>query len=205
MAQATIDVPATLPAAVVDLRTVEGAGLVRAEWRYSDVKVVEVDHRSPGPDLRPSGPPNRTNDISPHANGADFDDSGWQVIAPTELDARRSNGRLSFNWYRTRVTLPAKVADFDVTGATVVFELVIDDYAEIWVDGELPRAAGQSGGSVIKGWNAENRLTIGRGVKPGQTIQLAIFGANGPLSQPDRKSTRLNSSHIQKSRMPSSA
>jgi gluconolactonase len=66
----------------------------------------------------------------------------------------------------------------------VVFTTSLDDYAEIWVDGELPRAAGQSGGAVIKGWNAENRLVIGRGVKPGQTIQLAIFGANGPLSQP---------------------
>jgi gluconolactonase len=50
------------------------------------------------------------------------------------------------------------------------------------VDGELPRVAGQSGGSVIKGWNAENRLVIGRGVKPGQTIQLAIFVINGPIS-----------------------
>jgi gluconolactonase len=48
----------------------------------------------------------------------------------------------------------------------------------------LPRAAGQSGGSVIKGWNAENRLIVGRGVKPGQTIQLAIFGINGPVSNP---------------------
>ncbi|HSK30525.1 MAG TPA: SMP-30/gluconolactonase/LRE family protein, partial [Candidatus Limnocylindria bacterium] len=37
-------------------------------------------------------------------------------------------------------------------------------------------------GSVIRGWNAENRLVIGRGVKPGQTIQLAIFGINGPIS-----------------------
>jgi len=183
-AQATIDVPATLPAAVVDLRTVEGAGLVRAEWRYSDVKVVEVDHRSPGPDLRPSGPPNRTNDISPHANGADFDDSGWQVIAPTELDARRSNGRLSFNWYRTRVTLPAKVADFDVTGATVVFELVIDDYAEIWVDGKLPIVLGQTGGQLIKGFNAPNRVVLTRNARPGQQVQLAIFGTNGPLSNP---------------------
>ena len=52
------------------------------------------------------------------------------------------------------------------------------------MDGELPRAAGQSGGSVIKGWNAENRLVVGRDVKPGQKIQLAIFGINGPLSNP---------------------
>src|SRR5581483_7831829 len=29
-----------------------------------------------------------------------------------------------------------------------------------------------------------NRLVVGRNVKPGQTIQLAIFGINGPLSNP---------------------
>jgi gluconolactonase len=37
---------------------------------------------------------------------------------------------------------------------------------------------------VIAGWNAPNRLVIGRNVRPGQKIQLAIFGANGPLSNP---------------------
>jgi len=66
-AQATVDLPVILPAAVVDLRTPQGAATVQARWRYSDVKVVETDHRGAGPDLRASGPPNRTNDISPHA------------------------------------------------------------------------------------------------------------------------------------------
>ncbi|MEP6820363.1 MAG: SMP-30/gluconolactonase/LRE family protein, partial [bacterium] len=65
-----------------------------------------------------------------------------------------------------------------------VFETSLDDYAEIWVDGELSRALGQSGGSVIAGWNAENHLIVGRNVRPGQQIQLAIFGINGPLSNP---------------------
>jgi len=32
------------------------------------------------------------------------------------------------------------------------------------------------------GWNAKNRLVIGRDVKPGQAIQLAVFGINGPIS-----------------------
>jgi len=66
----------------------------------------------------------------------------------------------------------------------VVFETALDDYAEVWVDGELSRALGQMGGSVIGGWNAPNRLIIGGDVKPGQKIQLAVFGANGPLSNP---------------------
>jgi len=184
MAQATVDLPVVLPAAVVDLRTQPGADLVQARWRYSDAKIIQVDHHAPGPDLRPSGPPNRTNDISPHAGAADFDDSGWDTIDPPALENRRSNGRLAFNWYRTRITLPQKVGGFNVTGATVVFELVIDDYAEIWVDGKLPLVLGQTGGQLIKGFNAPNRVVLTRDARPGQQIQLAIFGINGPVSNP---------------------
>jgi gluconolactonase len=184
MAQITTDVPAVLPAAVVDLRTVEGARLVGAEWRYRDAKVIEVEHHDPGPDLRPSGPPNRTNDITPHAGAADFDDSKWQVIDPSALDRRRSHGRLSFNWYRTSVTLPQKVGSFDLTGSTVVFELVIDDYAEIWVNGKLPVVLGQTGGQLIKGFNAPNRVVLTNDARPGERFQLAIFGINGPVSNP---------------------
>jgi gluconolactonase len=184
LAQVTTDLPAALPAAVVDLRTTEGAALVDAQWRYSDVKVVEVDHHAPGPDLRPSGPPNRTNDISPHAEGVDFDDSAWERIDPPALETRRSNGRLAFNWYRTKVTLPPRVAGFDVMGSTVVLELVLDDYAEVWVDGKLPLVLGQTGGQLIKGFNAPNRVVLTRSARPGQQIQLAIFGINGPVSNP---------------------
>jgi gluconolactonase len=95
----------------------------------------------------------------------------------------RGHGHLSFNWYRIRLTIPERVGGFDPTGSTAVFETQVDDYAEIWVDGELPHPAGQSGGSVVKGWNAANRLVIGRDVRPGQQIQLAIFGINGPISK----------------------
>ncbi|HEU5305183.1 MAG TPA: SMP-30/gluconolactonase/LRE family protein, partial [Gemmatimonadales bacterium] len=183
-AQATVDLPVAPPAAVVDLRTAEGAALVKAQWRYSDVKVVQVAHRAAGPDLRPSGSPNRTNDITPHAGGADFDDSTWEAIDPAALENRRSNGRLAFNWYRTRITLPEKVGGFDVAGSTVVFELVIDDYAEIWVDGRLPLVLGQTGGQLVKGFNAPNRVILTRDARPGQQIQLAVFGVNGPISSP---------------------
>jgi gluconolactonase len=184
LAQATVDLPTLLPQAVVDLRTREGAALVSAQWRYSDVAIVETAHREPGPDLRPTGAPNRTNDIAPHAGAADFDDSSWEIIDPAGLEARRTHGRLAFNWYRTRITLPARVGDFDVSGATIVLELVLDDYAEIWVDGRLPLVPGQAGGQLIKGFNAPNRVILTRDARPGQQIQLAIFGANGPISNP---------------------
>lgn len=176
--------PAGTPAAVIDLATPEGAGLVGGQWRYSDTKIIEVDFRAPDADGQPTGEPVKTYDYTPHAGGADYDDSAWPVIAPQTLQQRRGAGRLSFNWYRIRITIPERIGAFDPTGATVVFETALDDYAEVWVDGELTRHLGQSGGSVISGWNAANRLIVGRNVRPGQHIQLAIFGINGPLSNP---------------------
>jgi gluconolactonase len=172
------------PDAIIDLRTKEGADLVRGQWRYTDARLSDVDSQGPGPDLRPSGPPVRTIDVSPKAGGADIDDSGWQKIAATSLEARRTNGKLSFNWYRINITVPARVGTFDTTGSTVIFEVVVDDYAEIWVDGKLPRPLGQTGGALVKGFNAPNRVVLTRNARPHQTIQLAVFGANGPLSDP---------------------
>lgn len=177
-------VPAGKPEASIDLSTAEGVQAIKGNWRYSDTRIVEVDFRSAGSDSQPTGAPVRTYDYWPHAGGADFDDSRWQTIEPTTLSKRRGNGRLSFNWYRIKLTIPDRIGGFDPTGSLAVFETSLDDYAEVWVDGELSRALGQSGGSVISGWNAPNRLIVGRNVKPGQQIQLAIFGINGPLSNP---------------------
>ncbi len=168
----------------VDLMTAEGAGIVHGQWRYSDTRIVEVAFKAAGPEGQPTGAPVKTYDYEPHAGGAEFDDSEWERLDPTTLNQRRGNGRISFNWYRINVTIPGKIGNFAPAGSTVVFETSLDDYAEIWVDGELPRVVGQTGGSVVGGWNATNRLVIGRSVKAGQKIQLAIFGINGPISNP---------------------
>jgi gluconolactonase len=183
-AQITHDAPAGRPAAIIDLATEKGVRLVGGQWRYGDVRIVEVEHRAPGPDLRPSGPPNRTWDIAPHAGAADFDDSGWPILPPGQLEARKGNGRLSFSWYRIRLTIPERVGAFDPTGSTAVFEIVVDDYAEVWVNGNLPITLGQAGGPLVKGFNAPNRVVLGRDVRPGQQFQLAVFGMNGPVSNP---------------------
>jgi gluconolactonase len=183
-AETNADAPTGKPDAVIDLATQEGVDLVKGQWRYSDTKIIQVDFKAAGPDKQPTGKPIKTYDVAPHAGGTDFDDSKWEPLDPTTLEARRSTGRLCFNWYRINVSIPSRVNGVDLTGATAVFETSIDDYAEIWVDGEMSRALGQSGGSVIKGWNAPNRLIMNRSVQPGQKIQLAIFGVNGPLSNP---------------------
>jgi gluconolactonase len=170
------------PDAVIDLRTRAGVELVNGQWRYSDVRIIESDFRAPGPDLKPSGKLIKTYDYSPHAGTADFDDSQWEALDATTLEARRSTGKVCFNWYRINVTIPEKVGEFRTAGSTIAFEIVVDDYAEVWVNGALPSIYGQSGGPVIKGFNAPNRLIIARNAVPGQKIQLAVFGINGPIS-----------------------
>jgi len=178
------EAPMGAASATIDLATEAGTRLAQAQWRYHDTQIVEVEFQGAGPDGQPTGAPARTYDFAPHAGASGYDDSAWETIPATSLEQRRGHGRLSFNWYRIGITVPPAIDGFDPTGSTAVFETSVDDYAEIWVDGELTRAFGQAGGSVVSGWNAGNRLVVGRNVKPGQKIQLAIFGANGPLSNP---------------------
>lgn len=175
-------VPEGKPLASVDLATVEGTRTVSGVWKYSDVKIVDAVFRRPGPDGQPSADTSKTYDYLPKAGVAGFDDSGWEQIPATDLAKRRGNGRVSFNWYRINITVPTAINGVPTLGSTVVFQTSLDDYAEVWVDGELARSAGQRGGSVVAGWNAPNRLIVGRNVKPGQQIQLAVFGINGPIS-----------------------
>jgi gluconolactonase len=173
---------AVLPEAVVDLRTPEGVARVKAQWRYSDTRIHEIDHRSVGPDLKATGPKNRTCDFTPDARAADFDDSKWEAIPADSLEKRRANGRLCLNWYRINVTIPEKVGGFDTRGSTVAFEIVVDDYAEVWVNGWASFVLGQDGGAVAAGWNAPNRVVLTRNATPGENFHIAVLGINGPLS-----------------------
>lgn len=173
---------AVLPDAVIDLRTPEGVGRMQGRWRHHDTRIVEIDHRAPGPDLKATGPANRTFDFTPDARAADFDDSAWEVIPADSLEQRRGHGRLSFHWYRLNVTIPDQAGGLDTRGAAVVFEIVVDDYAEVWVNGRAPFVAGQAGGAAATGWNAPNRVVLTRDARPGEPFQIAVLGLNGPVS-----------------------
>jgi gluconolactonase len=189
------------PDAVVDLQSDAGAALVGGTWRYADARVREiafVELAGPGaPDpLGPGDVPNRTYDVVPHAQAADFDDSAWEVLAPADTMRRLANGRVCFNWYRIAVTVPERIGDVDPTGATLVFEVVVDDYAEVWVNGELPLVLGTAGGQVVGGFNAPNRVVLTRDARPGDRFQLAIFGINGPISASPRNYIWLRSATL---------
>jgi gluconolactonase len=174
-----------LPDAVIDLQTQDGVKLVGGQWRYCDARVNEigfVDVGHPDDPLGPGLQPNRTFDVEPHAEGPGYDDSAWRALSPDETQLRLSQGRVCFNWYRINVTIPERVGELDPTGSSVVFEVVIDDYAEVWVNGELPHALGDTGGHVAGGFNAPNRVLLTDDAQPGQRFQIAVFGINGPIS-----------------------
>ena len=181
-AHAPADPPAGRPDAIVDLASKEGAALVGASWRYRDATLVDVAARAAGPDLRPSGAPIRALDVSPSATDVFAREAGFERIPPDALERRRGNGKVSFGWYRVDVTLPERIGSVPVTGSTVAFEIVVDDYAEVWVDGKLPLVLGETGGAVVRGFNAPNRVIVARDARPGQQIRLAVFGINGPIS-----------------------
>jgi gluconolactonase len=177
------------PDAVIDLQTDAGVALVGGEWRYSDARVEEIDFVAVGSAADPLGPgdtPNRTFDVVPHAEAAEFDDSAWELLPPADTMRRLSQGRVCFNWYRIAVTIPERVGDFDPSGSTVVFEVVIDDYAEVWVNGDLSLALGQTGGQVAAGFNAPNRVVLTQDARPGERFVIAVFGINGPISASPR-------------------
>ncbi|HEU5115053.1 MAG TPA: hypothetical protein VFT74_00100, partial [Isosphaeraceae bacterium] len=134
-----------------------------------DVKIVEAENRSGNETLH-------TYDYEPKAQKPDYDDSEWEVIEPTSLGQRRSGGKVCFCWYRLRVTLPE-----DFKGKSVTFVTTVDDYGEVWVDGKLPYKGGQSGGAIVAGFNAPNRVPLPE-PKAGKTYSIAIFGINGPIS-----------------------
>jgi hypothetical protein len=154
----------------IDLRTKEGVTAVKGQWKYHDVKIVEVEGK--GPD----GKPNKTYNIEPRAEKPDFDDGQWEAIAPETLKDRRSTGQVCFCWYRIKVTIPPQAA-----GKAVFFQTTVDDYGEVWVDGRLPRTPGKGGEAVVAGFNVPNRVEL-KDPQPGRVYQIAVFGINGPIS-----------------------
>jgi len=177
------------PDAVIDLQADNGVDLVQGQWRYSDAHVQEIEFVEVGHPDDPLGPglmPNSTYDVVPHAESADYDDSDWRVLQPADTQLRLSQGRVCFNWYRIAITIPERIGDFDPTGSSVVFEVAIDDYAEVWVDSGLAHTLGDTGGPVVAGFNAPNRVLLSDDARPGQRFQIAVFGINGPISASPR-------------------
>src|SRR5215470_12429798 len=169
--------PSLVPALSVDLMTAQGSAAFAAQWRTMEAKIVErapIAAHLPGYD--------KAYDISPHAGEAGYDDSGWPKIEAKDLAARRGGGYVSFIWYRANLTIPAKIGDFETVGAKAVLTAYVDDYAEVWINGQMPRRSGYPSPATIQGLNMPNRVVLADSVKAGDQFQVAVFGINGPIS-----------------------
>jgi hypothetical protein len=171
----------------IDLMTGKGVEAVKGEWRYADVM---------------TGVGDKKNEIEPKAHGK-FDDSKWEVLKPETLGKARGPGKYSWCWYRTQITIPEKVGDKEFKGGPVWFQTTVDDYGEIWVDGQCDSAFGKSGRGCVSGFNTRNRVRLQkpneedkkkkRDAKPGDVFQVAVLGINGPIGIPPGNNIFLRS------------
>ena len=106
----------------------------------------------------------------------EYNDANWEVCH--DLAGRISHG-FSFVWYRIKVTLPDTVDGHTTRGVRVQFETCVDDYGEIWIDGECNRDRG-----AIQGFNVPQRVLITDDASPGEQHTIAVLAANGPLAAP---------------------
>jgi gluconolactonase len=170
-------VPGGAPTYQVDLMTREGVAVFGGQWRAMDAKIVE------GPPRPNAGAWKVSHDLQPKAAAADFDDSSWPVVdAPMLVTDRRGGGGVFMTWYRIALTIPPTIGAFDPAGAIAVFHIVVDDYAEVAVNGQIPRLVGRPSGNMIVGFNLPNRAVLSEAVQPGEKFQVAVLGINGPIA-----------------------
>jgi hypothetical protein len=60
----------------------------------------------------------------------------------------------------------------------------VDDYAEVWINGQMPRRSGYPSPATIQGLNMPNRVVLAETVKAGDKFEIALFGINGPSVAP---------------------
>ena len=188
-AQETRQLSVDKPQAIADLKTIEGAALVKAAWFVQQAHLMEADFKAPGPgtngdalSLYPTGAAIKTHTIHPQIGAADFE-NGFKPIQTTDLEIRQGTGLVSYVWYKVELTIPATIGKLNTTGATAVFEITVDDYSEIWVNGKQIQGFGQSGNGLIAGYNTRNRVILTKNAKAGDKFSIAILGINGPMGK----------------------
>ncbi len=105
-----------------------------------------------------------------------YDDSWWEQNA--DIQERRSVG-FTFAWYRLRVTIPATVKSEEAAGRRVWFETNVDNYGEVYVDGQIDRNLW-----TITGNNVPKRILIEDSAVPGSEHVIAVLVGNAPLAEP---------------------
>ena len=110
------------------------------------------------------------------ARSVDYDDSSWD--RDVDIQERLSQG-LTFAWYRLYVTIPSKVGGESVSSKRVWFETNVDNYGEVYVDGQIDRNLW-----VITGNNVPKRILVEDSAVPGTQHVVAVLVGNAPLAEP---------------------
>jgi len=174
------------PQAIADLRNAGGAAALNAQWYVQWADFIKTDFRLPGPSstdplpLYPTSAPVKTAYLHPQIGAPDFD-RNFKPVSPAELEKRQGTGLVSAVWYKVELMIPQQLGNWDPTGSTAVFEIVMDDYSEVWVNGKQAHGFGQVGNGLISGYNAANRVILTDHAHPGDKFTIAILGINGPL------------------------
>ncbi len=189
-AQETRQLAVDKPQAIADLKTTAGAALVNAKWFVQPAHVHNKDFNLPGLQkgggdalpLYPTGEAVKTHTLHPQITDTDFENR-FKEIEPAQLESRQGSGLFSFVWYKVDVTIPATIGKINTAGTTAVFEIVVDDYSEVWVNGKQMQGFGQSGNGVIAGYNTRNRIILTNNANAGDKFSIAILGINGPIGK----------------------
>lgn len=154
-----------MPRVALDLNNADDRRKVKAEWRFAPGYVPGEPNE--GLVAQVPGSPARL---------AEYDDSGWEVC--TNIRTSRSTG-FTFGWFRMTVEIPEQINGLAVGDSRVLFETNIDDYGEVWVDGQIERSTG-----VIGGINVPQRVEVSPKAVPGARHVIACLTVNGPLASP---------------------
>ena len=154
-----------MPRVALDLNNAEDRQKVKGQWRVAPGLVPGEPNEGLTAQLRATP-----------ARLADYDDSRWEVCP--NIRESRSVG-FTFAWYRISIALPERLDGVEVAGSRVWFETNIDNYGELWIDGQIDRNAG-----VIVGINAPQRVEVSASAVPGAKHVIACLVVNGPLAEP---------------------
>jgi hypothetical protein len=154
-----------MPRVALDLNKAEDRQKVKGQWRFAPGLVPEEPNEGLKAQL-----------LNSPARLADYDDSKWEVC--NNIRASQSVG-FTFGWYRIAVEIPAQIDGVQLAGSRVFFETNVDNYGEVWINGQIDRTTG-----VIVGINAQQRIEVSNGAAPGAKYVIACLVANGPLAEP---------------------
>ena len=154
-----------MPREILNLLDEKDLQSVNGMWRFAPGLVPGEPNEGLVPQLE--GTPARL---------VDYDDSAWEIRS--DLTLWHSKG-LAFAWYRIKVTLPETVGGQALAGSRCLFETCVDDYGEIWIDGECNRDRG-----TVQGFNVPQRIPVSTDPKPGDQHTIAILAMNGPIAAP---------------------